>query len=282
VLGRVAIVAVVASGCGDVVPPFEPPPEAFCATPPTLPGTLPPFEALGFVAHAGGSPDGLLQGEPYTNTREAFEVSYANGYRAFELDMIYLADGEVVIAHDHHEPEYGLRFGTFPELARDDGEGARWRGKYEVMFAEDVIELMVEHPDIWLVLDTKIDFHAEIAGVLVELAPDDSVRDRIVPHLANEDHVAALEEIYPFPERLLAHYKWPGNDAQELERMDRLGVDNIMMNWDRRWSEDSQQAFEAAGYHVWVHSPEDPAVIEEFRARGVGVYTNGYISCPRD
>jgi hypothetical protein len=103
----------------------------------------------------------------------------------------------------------------------------------------------------------------------------------MVPHLANGEHVEALELIHPFPERLLAHYKWPGDDATEMARMEQYGLDDIMMNWNNRWTEETQALMDAAGYHVWVHSPEDPAVIEDFRARGVGVYTNGYITCPR-
>jgi glycerophosphoryl diester phosphodiesterase len=275
----VALIALAAGCAAEVEVPDEVPPEAMCPTPSDAPGALRRFEEMSFVAHAGGSPYGLMQLEPYTNSREAFEISYANGYRAIELDFIRLADGEVIAAHAYDEELYGLGEASFLELTRAEVEGARWNDKYQLLFAEDVIELMVEHPDIWLILDTKIDFHAEMAATLVALAPDDSVRDRMVPHLASEEHVAQLLEIYPFPERLYAHYKWPGDDSQLLERMERLGIDDVMMNWDRRWSPETQAAMEARGYHVWVHTPHEPADIEALRAAGAGVYTDGYIEC---
>lgn len=250
---------------------------SLCAVPHPVPDQLAPIEEYDFVAHAGGSPYGLRQLEPYSNSREAFEVSYLNGFRVFEFDFLVLADGSVVVAHDYHEEEYGLTI-SFHDATRADVEGRLWRGQYRVMFAEDLVALMVEHPDVWVILDSKWG-HVEVAKALVDLAPDTSVLDRMVPHLASDEHAAAIPDIYPFPEQMVAGYRWRGSDQEFLFRMERYGVDNIMLWWDTRWTEDLQALMEEAGYHVWVHSPADAAVIEDFRARGVGVYSNGYISC---
>ncbi len=237
-----------------------------------------PFESHGFVAHAGGSPEGLLQTDHYSNSREAFEASYENGFRAFEFDLITLGDGTVVVAHDHDEAHYGLDV-EFSQATRADLEGALWDGKYPVMFAQDLIDLMVAHPTVWVILDTKWD-HVAIAAELVRLSPDASVTDRMVPHMASSEHTLALRDVYPFPERMLAGYRWRGSDDAMLNRMALYSIDNVMLWWDARWSEHIQSAMDDAGHHVWVHTPEEPETIEEFRARGVGVYTNGYITCP--
>jgi glycerophosphoryl diester phosphodiesterase len=279
------LVALALGACGDDLdrpglPPDPIPAEALCAPPQPRSGALGPLEDEVFVAHAGGSPLGLLQESPYSNTREAFEVSYRNGFRAFELDFVLLADGEVVVAHDFHEEFYGLEHGAFPELTRADVEGALWNDRYEVMFAEDAIDLLVAHPDVWLILDTKLGKHIEIAEVLLDLAPDDSVRDRMVPHLASEEHAVALAARYPFPERLIAVYRWIAGDGALLDAMDRLGIDGIMMFWDSRWSEVTQARMEAAGHHVWVHTPTEIPTIRALRERGVGIYSNGWIDCP--
>lgn len=239
-----------------------------------------------FVAHAFGSPKGLAQSEIYTNSREAFETSYYNGYRAFEVDLMVLADGAVAAVHDAHEHEYGLTK-AFRMSTRAEIEDHPWRGKYDILFAEDIIDLMVEHPDVWVILDTKCEFvdcDIHVAQTLVDLAPDDSVRDRIVPHLTSGDmHVQMLLGVYPFPERMYARYQWPGSDATLLERLEEFQLENIMMFWGREnteWTDGFQQMLEAAGKHVWVHTPTEPDVIEAFVARGVGTYTNGFITCP--
>lgn len=251
-----------------------------CPVLPEVPDELRPLEESGYVAHAGGSPFGLQQLEHYTNSREAFDMSYQNGFRVYEFDFVVLADGAVLVAHDYHEAEYGLSL-SFHDAIRADVEGALWRGKYQVMFAEDIIDLMVEHPTIWMILDSKWG-HVEVAKTMVELAPDTGVLDRIVPHLASDEHAAAIPDIYPFPEQMVAGYRWRGSDDDFLFRMQRYGVDNIMLWWDTRWSEGLQDRLDDAGHHVWVHSPAEADVIEDFRARGVGVYTNGYIACPGD
>jgi glycerophosphoryl diester phosphodiesterase len=275
-MSRVFVIAVAAAGmaaCAD-----EPTEPGSCGDPVPA-GELAPLEEHGFVAHALGSPGGLAQSEPYSNTREAFDASYANGFRAFEVDMILLADGEVLVAHDYREDQYGLPDGTFPTLTRPEVEGLRFEGKYDILFGEDLIEIMVEHDDAWFILDTKLGSDTAIAAALLELAPDDTVRDRMVPHLTSEEHVAELAAMYPFPERMLAHYRWQGDDAEHLERMERLGIDTIMMSFNYRWSEETQAAMDAAGHHVWVHTPHEQADIERFRDRGVGAYTDGWIRC---
>lgn len=237
---------------------------------------LRPIEEHLFVAHAGGSPLGLNQSVPYSNSVQAFEASYHNGFRVYEFDMITLADGTVVLAHDFHEEHYGLVEGTFRDLDRADVEGRQYNGEYDVMFAEDLIELMVEYPDIWVILDTKWD-HVTIASILVEMSPGPEVTDRMVPHLSGNSHTLALLDVYPFPERMIAMYRWRADDATLLANMQDHDIDNVMMWWDSRWNEDTQEMLVENGYHSWVHTPKEPDVIEDFVARGVGVYTNGYI-----
>ncbi len=235
-----------------------------------------PFDSHRFVAHAGGSPYGLDQEPAYTNSREAFEVSYANGFRVFEFDMITLGDKTVTLAHDGHEPHYGLKI-PFKEATREQVQGLRYDGKFELLFAEDLIELMVSHPDIYIITDTKWD-HSLIAQTLVDMAPDDGVRDRLVPHLASDEHVLELRDIYPFPEEMIAVYRWAGSDVSIAARRDLYDVDNVMMWWDTRWSEETQATLSAAGLKVWVHTPHEPDLVESFLRKDIRVYSGGYIS----
>lgn len=260
----------VATACGTSEPPIE-----YCEN--TAATTeLIPLEELDYVAHAGGSPYGLNQDPAYTNSREAFDVSYQNGFRAFEFDLITLGDGTVVLAHDGHEDHYGLNK-AFRDATRADVEGAHYDGLFEVLFAEDLIDMMVSHPDVWIILDSKWD-HEYIAQTLVDLAPSDEVRDRLVPHLASDEHVDALREIYDFPEKMIAVYRWGGGNLDVAGRKERHDVDNVMMWWDSRWSEEAQEVFEAAGLNVWVHTPYEGEVIKSFLDRGIRVYSGGRIA----
>jgi glycerophosphoryl diester phosphodiesterase len=266
---RCALIAVAIAGCGDN--------DAILCPQAVPTGQLSPIAELPFVAHALGSPTGLLQGQHYSESRAAFDTSYPNGFRVYEVDLVTLGDGTIAAVHDEHEEEYGLDRG-FAELTRAELEGRLWMGRYPVLFGEDIIDLMVDHPDIWMILDSKWD-HEEVARRMVELAPDASVRDRLVPHVTSEAHAMALATIYPFPERMYARYQWDGTDPEVHQRMGEHGIDNVMMWWHWRWNAEIQSMMDASGYHVWVHTPEEPDKIEEFVANGIGVYTNGYITC---
>ena len=49
-----------------------------------------------FIAHAGGA----IEGQTYTNTKEALERANGNGFRLIELDFSQTADGILVAVHD--------------------------------------------------------------------------------------------------------------------------------------------------------------------------------------
>jgi lipoteichoic acid synthase len=49
-----------------------------------------------YIAHAGGQ----IDGHHYTNSLEALNENYTNGFRLFELDIIKTSDGHFVAAHD--------------------------------------------------------------------------------------------------------------------------------------------------------------------------------------
>ncbi len=53
-------------------------------------------DTLRFIAHAGGG----IKGYKYTNSLEALNENYNNGFRLFELDIIKTSDGKYVAAHD--------------------------------------------------------------------------------------------------------------------------------------------------------------------------------------
>ena len=242
------------------------------------PSGVVPLQDLRYVAHAGGSPQGLEPYEVYTNSREAFEISYRNGFRAFEFDFVRLGDGTVIAAHDAYEPRYGLDM-AFADATRGDVEGRKLDGRYPLLFASDIIELMADYPDVWVIIDSKWE-HAEVARTFVNLTSDESILDRLVPHLASSEHVAELEALYPFPQRMVALYRWPLGDEAIVETMQARGLDSVMMWWNQRWTPRAQRLLDDADIHVWVHTPAQIAVIDDFLSRGVRVYTDGYIQCP--
>ena len=168
--------------------------------PETLAGADDPY---GFVGHAFGSVDGLL----YTNSLEAFQRNHARGFRVFECDQVLLADGTVLVAHDGLEANYGLakpfREATWAELA-----GHRHHGRYTILRSQDVLGLLADHPDIFLILDPKYarpDIYRTYVRQAAAMGRMDLL-ERLLPHVADQAELDALRVWYPLRNYVLALY----------------------------------------------------------------------------
>ena len=241
----------------------------------------------GLVAHALGE----IDGKPYTNSREAFERSYARGFRVFEVDLVMLADESVWTVHDRFEARYGLE-DRFDRLTSADLVEARLFDKYAPMRIDDFLRRVDELGDVWVVLDTKvarpgisrakrIDLHVETVRNIVKAAPNKAVLDRLVPHIGNGEDLRRIRNIHPFPNFMFAIYRsdvfeepnWTDDQIAEFVRKNEIGA--VMMWWNKRYEREFADRLKAAGAAVYVHSLDDRAEIERFRALGLGVYSDG-------
>ena len=110
-----------------------------------------------FIAHAGGA----IDGHKYTNSLEAMNLSYKNGFRLFELDIIKTSDNVYVAAHDwkHWSGQTGYK-GKVPPTRKEFLEQKILK-KYTPMDMDAINTWFIKHPDAILVTDkinTPIDF----------------------------------------------------------------------------------------------------------------------------
>lgn len=69
-----------------------------------------------FIAHAGGN----IEGFNYTNSLESLDLSYKNGYKFFELDLIKTRDNKLVACHDWETwKEYTNFNGSLPPTEKE-------------------------------------------------------------------------------------------------------------------------------------------------------------------
>lgn len=113
------------------------------------------------IAHAAGG----IDGNAYTNSREALQANLALGTRVFEIDFSRTRDGVWVATHDweHWARQTGYTgvIPTFTEFRalklRHFGPGAIAR-QYTPLTLEDLERVVARYPDIRIVTDTKYDF----------------------------------------------------------------------------------------------------------------------------
>ena len=151
------------------------------------------------IGHAFGEIDGEL----YTNSKEAFEAAYKRGIRTFEVDLQWTQDKKLVLCH--------LCSDTIS--METDFLEQKINGKYTPMSFSDLIILMQEYPNITIVLDTKLKDKSNIAlqfnemkRITEEMACP-SILDRIIVQVYNETMFEFVNEIYNFPKYIFTMYK---------------------------------------------------------------------------
>lgn len=246
------------------------------------------FNPWGFVAHAMGSIDKMT----YTNTLEAFEHNYGRGFRVFEADQVVLADGTVVVAHDGTEPAYGLDQ-KFAETTWAEMAGAKYRDKYTVLRAQDLVALMATYQDAYFILDFKTEAVRAFATYVSLTKGSPALMDRLIPHVADADMLAGMRRYYPLTNVMVALYRTQVHnrldDPAVIDWVRRERIPAVMMwhrqrewslslaqnnNQQRRYDAGFVARLRAAGAVPYVHSVDDKAYTTWLWERRIGVYTN--------
>jgi glycerophosphoryl diester phosphodiesterase len=234
-----------------------------------------PWQTQGYIAHAFGSPP---TGEIYTNSREAFHESYRKGFRTFEVDLVRLKDGKVMLAHDRFEPRYGLAAGVrFSQVTYAQMKGRKLDGKWPALFGGELLHLVKNHSDATFILDTKDDDLAISAWFVKYMAPSSLARIR--PHVYGQSHLDGLKKLHRWSGYVIATYRWSKATIEQktLDLVMRNRMQTIMIR-PHEISPTFESRLRAAGARwFFVHSFSDPAGITQWRAVGWGVYSNGWL-----
>lgn len=103
------------------------------------------------MAHAGGT----IYGFRYTNSLEAIEESYNNGFRFIELDFEWTKDDEVVIIHDWDSMVQRL-FKTAPGvLMWKEFKSAKIFQDLTLMDLDDSAAWLEKRNDAYIITDAK-------------------------------------------------------------------------------------------------------------------------------
>jgi glycerophosphoryl diester phosphodiesterase len=245
------------------------------------------YNPYGFVAHALGA----IDNRGYTNSLEAFQRNYGRGFKVFEVDMVRLADGTALAAHNGLEANYGLNK-SFRDATWADLAGKKYLGQYTIMRSQNLVGLLRSHPDVHLILDSKWE-RLEIYKTFLAQAPERSVRERIIPHIEDRAELDSFRTAYPLQNFMLALYHTQAQNRYEDpiagDFTTRYRAPAVMMWWkdrdmsislaangqqSRRYRPSFAASLKGAGANVYVHSLGDSGAIQSFWDRNIGVYSD--------
>ncbi|MBQ8617744.1 MAG: hypothetical protein IJ418_09590 [Clostridia bacterium] len=160
------------------------------------------------IAHAFGGVNGAV----YTNSLEAFEANYALGHRVFEVDFD-LTQPEQTLVATHDDEQWNKRTVNDPSVpfTYENFMNSKMDGQYTVLDYEDIINLMIQYPDIYIVTDTKYvdspSIYLQFAQLIrCALFKDDTVLSRIIPQIYHTDMLGQIMQMYPFESVILTLY----------------------------------------------------------------------------
>lgn len=228
---------------------------------------------------------GLVDGIPYTNSLEAFQVHYANGQRYFETDFSVTIDNRLVARHDWGG---GWQEGIDDEHVptEDVFLNTPIFGSFTPLSLKDIINLMQQYEDVYIITDTKDNDPAlarKDISILVETAGEMNamdVLDRFVVQFYNIEMYEAIEDIYFFPNYIFTLYAvWYGDESEFVDYCRFCVVNGIrtITMWDYRYADNPKisQIADRYGIAIYVHTVNDYERAEEMFSLGAyGIYTD--------
>lgn len=231
---------------------------------------------------------GVANGESYTNSLEALNNSLAQGQTVFEVDLALTSDGELICAHDSvtlmgEDNRAFLEGKELCDITKDEFTSLKIRDKYTTLCMEDLILVMKDHPDMYIVTDTKEDRQEGIKKQfdnIVELAKKNKcskVLDRIIPQIYNEDMFSTLQKIYPWKSYIYTSYYTQDEDWDEDKFIDFAydkGV-KVLAVFAGRGTDSLLETANSLGLKVYVHTYNTEEERQAFFERGFwGLYTD--------
>lgn len=183
------------------------------------------------VAHALGA----VGERTYSNSLEAFQASYARGFRAFEVDLSLTTDNQLVAIHDWTTQTMNLL--EIPMVPGREGLALSLAGFkrvkifkiYTPLSFRDLAGLMAQYPDLTVITDIKILTGPEVRSAYGSLIADArlagaAVLDRIAPHVSNQEMVDALDALYPFKTMVFTLYGCTYNYKERMASAEKNGL----------------------------------------------------------
>ncbi|MGP0587927.1 phosphatidylinositol-specific phospholipase C/glycerophosphodiester phosphodiesterase family protein [Paenibacillus timonensis] len=241
------------------------------------------FKAHRMVAHAMGGIEGLT----YTNSYDAFLANYQKGLRVFEVDLLLSSDGRLVARHEWGQ-SFTRQLGQQDQLAAErqgavlsqaEFKAAKIQGTYEPLDWVDVLELMEQYPDAYIVTDTKQSTPEEIQRIFTQivdeaLARNPELLDRVVPQIYNRAMWEPVEQIYPFDSVIFTLYQTHETDEDVVAFAQEKELAAITMS-DTRANAGLIKELSRVGVPSYIHTINDSKTLDKFKKMGAyGFYTD--------
>lgn len=231
------------------------------------------------IGHAFGNVDGIA----YTNSLEAFQENYARGIRTFEVDFQFTSDREIVLSHYWDgRLQKGISENNIP--TKEKFLNTKILEKYTPLSFKELLYLINEYPDIWIITDSKYTDKATIQeefSKMIEIAKEENLEkslNRFIIQIYNEEMLESIKEIYSFETYIFTLYTRWGGSLEEYKKIVDWCYENdikYITMWNFLFNEEIYNLANAKNIKIFVHTENDVDKANTFLEQGVrGIYTD--------
>lgn len=218
------------------------------------------------IAHAGGG----IYGYRLTNSREALDQAYDNGFRYVELDFDITSDGHVVLIHGWHSLVPRL-LGREGQLTLEEFQEGQTFMDLSLLSLEELLQWLKKHPDVSVITDVKTEDYLPVLEQIARQAGDRI--DRFIPQIYEFDHYDRAREL-GYERIILTLYRMNVDEATLNEYVSSHELWAVTMA-ESRVSAELLGAVTSAGTAVYAHSVNDLSFFEHWHEQGLtGIYTD--------
>lgn len=218
------------------------------------------------IAHAGGA----IYGFKLTNSLEALEGSYENGFKLIEMDFEWTSDGEVVAIHDWGPMVKRLFMMEERTLSLEEFKSSQVFMDLTLLEFGEVIEWFEKKEDVFLVTDTKGD-NKKLLTYIIE--NHKKSLDKIIPQVYSFEEYYLAKDM-GFDNIILTLYRSNYSDEEIVEFAKENEIFAITMPIARGHSTLPMKLKEIDVF-TYVHTINELYVFEELYENGVsGIYTD--------
>ena len=223
------------------------------------------------IAHSGGGIDGDI----FTNSLEAWELSYERGVRIIDADLRFSSDGQVVLRHkwsDYMGEDYE---NDKKPMDHDSFMKGRIMGRYTPMDLQSMLDFMVSHEDVYVSCDAKCDIegiYEQMLNKIREMDADD-IQERIIVSSYDYEDISVIKDKFSFSNFSIRQYPRHKHDYSELAGYCVENKIPVVMIWRDFLDDEGLDILTDNGLTVWVAVIDDVNDIEG--SRGIsGVVSN--------
>lgn len=230
-----------------------------------------------YIAHALGG----INGDNYTNSREAFLYNYELGHRVFEIDLALTEDGQLA-SIPHNLSTWRARTNS-PDSVTFTSENISSRpvdGKYHLLFCPDIASMLQNHPDIYLMTDSKDTEGDSMRQELSQLvncisSVDTKLLDRVIVQIYHPGMLDWLMELHPWKSVVYTLYANPDWTPENVLAFAKSSGVKFVTMWANLVTPDTLDLWQSSGIKVGAHTVNDLDTANQLRSLGVNsIYTD--------